>query len=114
LTFSSLQEPLSSFQQDSGFFSCQFAIILLWRLKHPGGLAMSVIQFESVVEGNIIRIPEEYIGQIPAMVTVTLIDAEKPRFRPKTIGQLPAIQEFPPLLDTRGWKFNREEANERR
>jgi hypothetical protein len=75
---------------------------------------MSVIQFDSVVEENIIRIPEEYIGQIPAMVTVTLRDAELPRFRPKTLGQWPEIQEFIPFLDTRGWKFNREEANERR
>jgi hypothetical protein len=54
------------------------------------------------------------MDQIPAMVTVTLMDAEKPRFRPKAKDQLPDIQEFVPFLDTRGWKFNREEASERR
>jgi hypothetical protein len=75
---------------------------------------MPVIQFDSVVEGDIIRIPAQYMAQIPAMVTVTLADAEKPRFRPETAEQWPEIQEFLPLLDTRGWKFNREEANERR
>jgi hypothetical protein len=77
---------------------------------------MSVIQFETTVEDNVIRIPEEYIGQIPAMVTVTLIDAEKPRFMPKTKREKPSsLEEFSNLkLDTRGWKFNREEANERR
>jgi hypothetical protein len=77
---------------------------------------MSVIQFDSVVEGDIIRIPEEYIGQIPAMVTVMLMDAEKPRFMPKTKKEKPSsLEEFSNLkLDTRGWKFDREEANERR
>ena len=44
---------------------------------------MSVIQFEPVVEGNIIRIPERYIGQISTKVTVTLVDVEKPRLKPK-------------------------------
>jgi hypothetical protein len=75
---------------------------------------MSVIQFETTVEDNMIRIPGEYIGQIPERVKVMLLDTEKPRFRPKTIEQLPDIQEFLPFLDTKGWKFNREEANERR
>ena len=77
---------------------------------------MSVIQFESVVEGNLIRIPEQYIGQIPAVVAVTLMDVEKPRLRPKTKKEKPSsIEEFSDLkLDTSNWKFNREEANERR
>ena len=75
---------------------------------------MSVIQFESVVEDNLIRIPEQYIGQIPAVVAVTLVDVEKPRLKPKTRKELPSIDEFPAVLDTSGWKFDREEANERR
>jgi len=75
---------------------------------------MSVIQFESVVEGDVIRIPEQYIDQIPARVAVTLVDVEKPRLKPKTRKELPNIEEFPLVLDTRGWKFDREEANERR
>ena len=74
---------------------------------------MSVIQFESVVEGNVIRIPEQYIDKISARVTVTLVDVEKPRFRPKSRKELPGIEEFPPTLDTKGWKFDRDEANER-
>ena len=75
---------------------------------------MSVIQFESAVDGDIIRIPAQYIGQIPALVTVTLVDVEKTRFRPKTLKKLPDIDEFPAMLDTSGWKFDRDEANERR
>jgi hypothetical protein len=77
---------------------------------------MSTIQFESVVEGDIIRIPEQYIDQIPETVSVTLTGMEKPRFRPKTKKEKPSsLEEFSDLkLDTRGWKFDREEANERR
>ena len=75
---------------------------------------MSAIQFESAVEGNTILIPEQYLDQIPARVIVTLMDVEKPRLKPKTLKELPSIDEFPAMLDTRGWKFNREEANERR
>ena len=77
---------------------------------------MSVIQFESVVEDNLIRIPEQYIDQIPARVAVTLVDVEKPRFKPKTKKEKPSsIEEFSELkLDISNWKFDREEANERR
>ena len=39
---------------------------------------MSVIQFESVVEGNVIRIPDQYVDQIPARVAVTIVDVDKP------------------------------------
>ena len=77
---------------------------------------MSVIQFESVVEGNLIRIPKQYIDRIPARVAVTLVDIEKPRLRPRTKKENPSsIEEFSDLkLDTSNWKFDREEANERR
>ncbi|MDR2861575.1 MAG: hypothetical protein LBV07_03380 [Syntrophobacterales bacterium] len=75
---------------------------------------MQIIRFESIIEGNLIRIPEEYVNQIPARVAVTLVDVEKPKFRPKIKKELPGIEEFQPVLDTKGWKFDREEANERR
>ena len=75
---------------------------------------MPVIQFESAVEGDIIRIPERYIGQIPAVVAVKLMYVEKPRLKHKERNEFPSIDEFPAVLDTGGWKFDREEANERR
>jgi len=77
---------------------------------------MSVIQFESVVEGDIIRIPEEYVDQIPDKVIVTFVDKAKHQLRPKTKKEKPvSIEEFSDLkLDTTNWKFDREEANERR
>jgi hypothetical protein len=75
---------------------------------------MSVTQFESPVEGDIIRVPKEYIGQIPSMVTVSFVNVEKPRNCRAEAGAL-LPDDFTALkLDTRGWKFDREEANERR
>ena len=46
---------------------------------------MSVIQFETAVdvENNLIRIPEQYIDKIPARVTVSFVDVEKPWLKPK-------------------------------
>ena len=80
---------------------------------------MSSIQFETTVdvENNLIRIPEQYIDQIPARVTrvtVKFEDEEKPRLKLKTRKEFPSIDEFPRVLDTTDWKFDREEANERR
>jgi hypothetical protein len=39
---------------------------------------MATVQFESAVEGNLIRIPEEYINQIPSKVAVTLAEVNRP------------------------------------
>jgi hypothetical protein len=77
---------------------------------------MSVVQFETTREGNLIRIPEQYMDKISDVLAVTLVDVEKPRFRPKTKKEKPSsIEEFSVLkLDTTNWKFDREEANERR
>ncbi|MDR2713240.1 MAG: hypothetical protein LBB91_09045 [Clostridiales bacterium] len=77
---------------------------------------MRAIQFETVVNGGIIRIPEQYMKLVPATVSVTLVPSEqkRPKFRPKTKDKPMSIEEFPAVLNTRGWKFSREEANERR
>jgi hypothetical protein len=80
-------------------------------------MAMSVIQFESSVSNGTIKIPEQYMNRIPETVHVTLVDAGEVRlsYRPR-IKECPlSIDEFSDLkLDTRGWKFDREEANARR
>jgi hypothetical protein len=63
-----------------------------------------------------IRIPEQYRSGISATVTVTLVNTDKPvpNFKSKTRKFPSSIDEFSELkLDTRGWKFDREEANER-
>ena len=80
---------------------------------------MSVIQFESRVEGNIIRIPDQYMDKIPAVITVSFVDVEEPRLKPNLLCRYEAgallPDDFTALkLDTRSFKFDREEANERR
>ena len=77
---------------------------------------MTAIQFETVVVDNMIRIPDQYTAEVPSSVRVTIMPAaeSKIRFSPKSkAGKLPADAFTALKLDTRGYKFNREEANER-
>ena len=53
---------------------------------------MAVIQFESPVENNVIRIPEQYIDRIPDRVTIMFDDAEKNQLKPKE-RQLGTLQD---------------------
>jgi hypothetical protein len=75
------------------------------------------IQFETVVESGVIRIPEQYVKSISEIVKVTLAPVSKPKI---TVGAKAksgnlSSDDFRALsIDTRNWKFNREEANERR
>jgi len=78
---------------------------------------MPSIQFETTIDFDnySIRIPEQYIDQIPASVTRVTVKfeaEEKPRLKLKTRKEFPSIDEFPRVLDTTDWKFDREEANE--
>jgi hypothetical protein len=77
---------------------------------------MRSIQFESIVEGGVIRIPAQYMGILPDTVKVTLVPAEntRPEFKPKAKAGALFPDDFTPMIDTRDWKFDREEANERR
>jgi len=77
---------------------------------------MSVIQFESVVEGNLIRIPEEYVNTIHSGTKVTVRSCDHPKRFQNCRAEAGAIlpDDFTALrIDTRGFKFDREEANER-
>lgn len=75
------------------------------------------IQFESVVESGTIRIPEQYSKNVPTVVMVTLAPVKSPMIKMATkskantisLGDFSALQ-----INTGGWKFDREEANERR
>jgi hypothetical protein len=75
------------------------------------------IQFEGNIENGVIRIPEQYVSTLPETVTVTLAPVGVPIIKAgKRSGPgelLPS--DFTALkIDMRGWKFDREEANERR
>jgi hypothetical protein len=76
---------------------------------------MRAIQFETAVNGNVILIPEQYINIVPPQVNVTIVPVghERPKFKPKTKTKPAGIDEFPAIIDTNGWRFSREEANER-
>jgi hypothetical protein len=76
----------------------------------------ATIAFQSLIEGDVVHIPEQYRGRVEPLVTVLLTPqktrAEKIKARSKTkpftLDDFSAIK-----LDTRGWQFNRDEANER-
>ena len=76
------------------------------------------IQFETVVESGIIRVPEEYANTISAAVKVTLAPLSNPphiKVGVKSEAGILSSDDFNALkIDTKNWKFNREEANERR
>jgi hypothetical protein len=57
---------------------------------------MRTIQFETAVSGNDTLVPTKF---------------ERPEIRPSTKDIPKNIGEIPAVLDTRGWKFDREEAN---
>ena len=76
---------------------------------------MRVIQFETAVDGNAIQIPAQYVDMVSSKVNVTIVPADnkKTAGRLKTKAMPSSIDEFPAILDTTGWKFDRDEANER-
>jgi hypothetical protein len=79
-------------------------------------MRQQTIQFEATVEDGIIRIPEQYMRQVPFNVVVTLAPKglTHSKFKPGANEMPSNIDEFPALLDTTGWMFDRDEANERR
>jgi len=66
---------------------------------------MQAIQFQATPKNGIIRIPDKYKQKIGVnvMVTITALD--------KDYTDLDDL--FPPVIDTKIWPFNREDANER-
>jgi len=75
------------------------------------------IQFETIIESGIIRIPVEYVKSAPSTVKVTLAAVNEPRIRMGAKSKAGTLSsgDFSALkIDTLNWKFSREEANERR
>ena len=67
---------------------------------------MSAYQFNAVIEEGIIRVPEEYADRLTSKVRVLVMPASKEVVDKASL--------FPNLhLDTRGYKFDRDEANAR-
>jgi len=75
------------------------------------------IQFETVIESGVIRIPEQYIKTVPAVVQVTLAPVSGTSIKRGAQSQAGILSpdNFLALkIDTSNWRFDREEANERR
>ena len=66
---------------------------------------MQSYQFSTTVENGYIQIPDEYKMKIGNRIKVIIVIEENPDVDWNTL--------FPPVVDTKAWKFNREEANER-
>jgi hypothetical protein len=62
-------------------------------------------EFSATVEDGYIRVPDEFFQKNGTRIKVTVIPYSQ---ADETIDAL-----FPPIIDTKGWRFNREEANER-
>jgi len=73
------------------------------------------IQFDSVVNDGVIRIPEQYKNLLMQGIHVTVFAHPAIEIVDKTKAGSLSEDDFSEMkLDTRGWKFDREEANERR
>ena len=75
---------------------------------------MQAYEFYATPENGVIPIPEKYRSQITDNVMVIILEK-----KPWTISREAANTRkktdllSPPSLKTKGWKFNREDANER-
>jgi hypothetical protein len=71
------------------------------------------MEFNSIIEGDIIRVPEQYkkYKNIAGSAVRVIITPEETAPKRKTFGP----EDFTELkIRTRGWKFDRDEANVRR
>ena len=71
---------------------------------------MQAYEFYTKPENGVILIPEQYRHQISSNVMVIILDKT-----PRKVTSMKRKTDLlsPPVLKTKGWKFNREEANER-
>jgi hypothetical protein len=77
---------------------------------------MPIVQFDATVEGNMIRIPEEYLETVYPGTRVTMRSNDNPRRSVSRRAEAGALlpDDFSAFrVDTKGFKFDREEADER-
>ena len=73
---------------------------------------MQAYEFYATPENGVIKIPERYRNKIKADVKVILLEEVSEQNDSKSVRQKSDLL-LPPTMKTKGWKFNREEANER-
>ena len=75
---------------------------------------MQAYEFLAKPENGAILIPEEFRNKIVSDVKVIVLETKQNGFCLKEDHNgYKSHLLLPPILDTKGWKFNREEANER-
>jgi hypothetical protein len=81
---------------------------------------MPAITFEALVKNNIVEIPMQYYGKTGPFVFITIPENRHQktfnnrRIIPKRGLPLLTDEDFgKPFINTKGWKFDREKANER-
>ena len=75
---------------------------------------MEAFEFYAKPENGFIKIPELYKNRFVTEVRVILLDEKPFRLNRETDkARRKSDLLLPPTLDTKGWKFSREEANER-
>jgi hypothetical protein len=72
-------------------------------------IEMQAVEFETKVENGVIHIPAQYIDTLSDNVKVIILPEEKSSQEPRKKKKLYYIG-----IDMTGYKFDREEANERR
>jgi len=65
---------------------------------------MQAIEFSATVENGIIQIPDLYINKIPSQVKVLITENTSADGKKINFDEL--------ILNTRGFKYNRDEAND--
>ena len=72
---------------------------------------MQAYEFYAVPENGIIKIPKQYRDKIKTGVKVILLEEKS---KAEEINSRKRTDLLSPIsIDTRGWKFDKEEANER-
>jgi len=74
------------------------------------------IQFEAIIESGVIRVPGQYLSETPISVLVTIVPKKdlKIVYAARSMpGEITANDFKAFSVPTKGWSFNREEANER-
>ena len=75
---------------------------------------MQAYEFYAIPKNGVIAIPEKYRSQITDNVMVIILEKKPLTFNREAVNTRKKTDLLsPPSLKTKGWKFNREDANER-
>lgn len=75
---------------------------------------MQAYEFYAIPKNGVISIPDQYKGKITTRIKVILLEQTSMKFGNDKVNERKRTDFLSPIsIDTRGWKFDKEEANER-